>query len=120
MNFWDRFFLGADEVERGAAADKQLAELNRKAYEAGRWDASQYQAAEDNRLQQSADTYGSQIQDEFVSGAKEGLERAQDAVKGAVGTVTTGALGFVPWYVWVLAAVWLAAQIGFLKIPNRR
>lgn len=119
MTLWDRIFLGSEEVERGAAADKKLAELNRQAYETGLWNEAQYAQAETNRLNNAAETYGRQIGDAFTEGAKEGLAKAQEAVKGTVGTVTGGALGFVPWYVWLLGAAWLALQLGVLKLPKR-
>ena len=55
------------------------------------------------------------VASDFVTGAKEGLAAEQAAVKGAATGIVSGALGFVPWWVWPVALLILAFQLVWLR-----
>ncbi len=109
----------AENAERAAAADLRLQNMNAVDYAPG---GSIYERAASergtayaddllDRVQLDFDSQSSfnpddqraEIDTAFVEGAAEGLKSAQDKFKGWLSSIGLGVLGFIPWWVWLLA-----------------
>ena len=110
--YWWTTGKSASQLEREmAASDKRLQELNQDALSRGLYDADTFEAAETNRLNGIVDpTF--EIKAAAVEGAKEGLAEMQDAVKTGAATLVKVPLGFIPWWVWPLAALAVFGYLG--------
>jgi hypothetical protein len=111
-------FVPGAEIARGRELDARLTEENRIDFERGRWD---FQTAEQVRSQASTSDIDNWIADPatnpwagFKEGAAEGLANMQAGVKNTAGGLLAGALGFVPWWLWLVAAGWLLWRLGLL------
>jgi hypothetical protein len=126
MSFWGpvgEFLWGTNvdaDTTRSAELDARIKEQNDAALAKGKWTTEQYEMAEANRLGMAAiPEYDPDLWKDFGEGAAEGLADMQAGVKGAVTTATRwtlqGTLGFVPWWVWVAGAAYVAFRLGLLK-----
>lgn len=121
MSWWANIFAPGEQA-RSDELDRKLRELNAAAVERGRMTPEQYQ--EFVRRQDAQRPVDEQVGEAFVEGAKEGLEKQQQAVRGALTETVKAAVGFVPWWLWILAGValvvWLANALGVFQLLKRK
>lgn len=99
------------------AANETLARLNADLLARGR--ISQADSAVMDAHLADLPNIDGETTDAFLQGAKEGLAAEQAAVKGTLSGFVGNALAFVPWWLWFVAAAWLAFQLGLIRIPRR-
>lgn len=116
------FIFARGEQERSDELDRKLRELNAAAVERGRMTPEQYLEFE-RRLNEQP-SVEEQVEEAFIEGAKEGLEKQQQAVKRTLTETVKAAVGFVPWWLWILLAVaavaWLANTLGLFSLLKRK
>jgi hypothetical protein len=93
------------------AEDAKLAQLNQQKVDSGQWNSSQYQTAQQHLVENTIDAQ-SEVDTAFVEGAKEGLANEQAFVKSSINNITSGILGFIPWWVYPVAGVVLFFYLG--------
>lgn len=110
MDFWS--FVTGEDLEsakaQSDAADRQLAELNRKKLENGSWDLQTYQTAQ-AQLDASALT---DPQNEVKEAFKEGFEEGVDNVRGSIGDILALPFRLIPPIGWLLIGVGLFFYFG--------
>ena len=87
------------------------AENNRRRYETGYYTAEQFEAAERVRITGIQDVQG-EIYQAAGEGAVEGLKELPGTVRGGLNSAFSWSLGFIPWWGWVGALLWLAWYLG--------
>lgn len=103
------------------AWEKRLDEQARKSVWAdpGTWQTVQTQRAAEAEAYGSARDYAAEVTRAAQEGAIEGLERMQRGVTGALDTAAgyslRAVLGFVPWWVWLGAAVYGAWRLRLFR-----
>ena len=113
--------VDVDETQRiSDEQDEKLAQLNRDALESGQYSQAQYEMAEKHRIDGVVVDAAGQVGEAFIEGAKEGLAREQELVKGAVNGVAKGILGFIPWWVFVVAIIALFLYLGGGNLVRRK
>lgn len=117
-------FVSETEIARGQALDTRLEEINRQAFDAGTYTAEQYREASANAAQGSTENWITGPETSpwvgFQEGAAEGLAAEKALVQKATSGVLGNALGFIPWQVWVVAAVYVAWKLGWLNVLWRK
>lgn len=117
MGFLSSIFAPGEQA-RGQKLDDQLRILNEQARAEGRISDAEFNERTARQQNSAASTYDQQIGAEFIAGAEEGLARTQaafkDTVSGAAGFSLRAVFGFVPWWVWVAGALFLAFRLGLL------
>lgn len=108
-------FLSAEDIEAGRRADDHLAQIAARNRERGIYDDAQYARTIERLGYSNTSVYAGQVGQAFEEGAAEGLATMQAGVKGTLNKTALGILGFIPWWVWLLAALWLAWQLGLLN-----
>ena len=114
------------EVERAKALDTVVASQNVSALERGVWTEQQYRDAEQRRGAHAdeIETYWPGVTEAYQTGAIEGATGIADTVRGTVNDVAKGALSItwrtLPWWVWLLALIYAAWQLGLLKRISAR
>ncbi|MEQ2008122.1 MAG: hypothetical protein ABMA26_15095 [Limisphaerales bacterium] len=108
-------FLDQETLDASRRADDRLAEIAARNRERGIYDDSQYARTVERLGYSNTDRYAEEVGQAFEEGAEEGLASMQSGVKGALNTTARGILGFIPWWVYLLAALWIAWQLGLLS-----
>ena len=119
MSFWSSLFAPG-ETARGAALDAQLQADHAAKLASGAESQANYDTYLAHAQNSPATAYDAQIGEAFVEGAQEGLAAEQAAVKGTLTGTLQGALGFVPWWLWVVALGWLGYQLGLFDFLKRK
>lgn len=112
-------FLDDGDIDAGRRADDRLAQIAKRNRERGIYDDTQYALTLERLGYSNTDRYAGEVGDAFIQGAEEGLASMQRNVKDSL-TSTAGfslraILGFIPWWVWLLAFIWALWQLGLLK-----
>lgn len=111
MGFWSEIFAPG-EAARSDRLDAALREQNRRLVARGLMTPEQYDTFEERLADTSSGNYDELIEEAFVEGAQEGLQRQQEAVKNTLTGTLKGALGFVPWWAWLLGLGFVLYQSG--------
>lgn len=126
MGFLSKLFTGVDtdaEAKRAEELAAWEARLNanprmQQVWTPEDWLAHEQQAAAEAAAYAPA-TYDDQVWQAAKEGAAEGLADMQrsvkDAATGAAAWSLRGVFGFVPWWVWLGGAFYVAWRLGFLK-----
>jgi hypothetical protein len=111
-------FVSGGEIARGRELDSALTEENRRDFESGRWNESTYSLASTNASRGSTEEIfrnpDSNPWEGFKAGAAEGLAGMQNAVKTTASGILGGALGFIPWWIWLGGIAYLVWRLGLL------
>jgi len=131
MSWLPSWLLGGvdpdEEQTRGEQLDAQLAELNQRQYEQGRYTEAEYQTILQNQQTGATGDVNASINSEFAAGAAEGLHNVL-AVPGQIvgtgfsisGEALWGVIKRIPWWVWLAAAAALFVWMGGLKLLKGR
>lgn len=123
MGFWSELFAPG-EAARSDRLDAELRAHNARRVERGVMTPDDYLRFEERLGQNDSSTFDQQVEDAFVEGAREGLEKQQQAVKRTLTATVKAAVGFVPWWAWVILAVaglaWLANSLGLFQLLKRK
>lgn len=113
-------FVSETEIARGQALDTRLDAINRQHFDAGTYTAEQYAQASANAAQGNTQNWITGPETSpwvgFQEGAAEGLAAEKAMVQKATSGLIGNALGFIPWQVWVAAAIYVAWQLGWLRV----
>lgn len=94
--------------------------LKRQVWTDQQWQTVQTQRAAEAAAYGSASDYQAQVTQAAKEGAVEGLTRMQSGFTGAVNSAAgfglRSVLGFVPWWVWLGAALYGAWRLGLLRL----
>lgn len=110
----------ASQIEAETARNNEiLAARDADLIARGVWDQRAQKAHEENvRAETYSEDIGGQVTSAAQEGALEGLDKMQSAVKDTVTSATAfslrATLGWVPWWVWILAGLYAAFQLGLL------
>lgn len=130
MGLFSKWFYGVDvdaEEKRKAALDEWQAKLDAEPRMETVWSPQDRMQHELQLQAEAADfeagSLEKQVDQAFVTGAKEGLAAEAAAVRGTVNTVAGKVLpetiktilAFLPWWVWLSAALYGAWRIGLLQ-----
>jgi hypothetical protein len=143
MSFLSRWAFGTDldeEQQRGDEADAKLAELNKRALDAGLYTPEQFAKAEEDREEGKIPNVSASVTWDGFKGATElvtdpeswgsdaskGLGVLEDfggnaadaaavAAKSSINKLGSTVLHSLPWWVYVILAIVVLAQLGILK-----
>ena len=118
MGFFDTLFAPG-ETARGQKLDAALLADQQAQLARGRITPADFQTYQADAQNSPASDYNAQIQSEFVAGAQAGLAAEQNAVKKTLAATLTDAIGFVPWWLWLAAGVYLAFELGWINLRKR-
>lgn len=120
MGLLQKWLYGIDveaEQERSDELDARLADLNRAAYDAGKYTPQSYYEREQNREAGRLNAE-KEVNQAFVEGLKEGAASIPTGINSALSTATRGIFSAIPLSVWLVAGlalfVW-AGGLGMLK-----
>lgn len=100
------------EAARSDELDARLRALNAAALARGKITSEQFEKTEERISAGGSSTYDEQLADALATGAEEGLANMQDGFRRAVNSTARGALGFIPAWVFIVGALWLARELG--------
>ena len=119
--FWATTGKTATAIEEETARNNEiLAKRDADLIARGKWDADAQAAHRQNMETQYEywDNTGGQVAEAAGEGAIEGLETMQRAVRAGLGGVARfslkATLGWVPWWLWIAGAAYLAFRLGLL------
>lgn len=126
---WFKLTTGktASQIEAETAANNEiLAKRDADLVARGVWDAKAQEARRENA--QAEWEYWNNTSDQLAAaaaeGAREGLDAMQASVKDTITSATTfslrAVLGFIPWWLWLAAAGYLAFRLGLLDGAMRQ
>lgn len=119
------WFLSAEDIAKGAEADRRLEELNRQAWEQGKITTEEYNRRRGEIDANSSDKYQAQVDDAFREGWREGEQTVAGGFKAVVGGVTgaagsvigaplRGILAGIPWWLWIVGVLAALVYLGAL------
>ncbi|MCX7791428.1 MAG: hypothetical protein N2378_12375 [Chloroflexaceae bacterium] len=128
MSLWNWIrtqLTGVDlEAEQRRRAELEAWEqaLDQEALRRQVWSDQEWQTVQAQRAGQEftgATDFAAEVNQAFREGAAEGLASMQRGVResltGAATFSLRAVLGFIPWWAWVLAAIWAAWQLGLIQ-----
>ena len=105
--------------KEGDALDAEIARQNELLHATGIWDEQQWAQVQDHQRTGATGDVSAQTTEAFMQGASDALANEQSWFKRTLTSITGGVLGFIPWWLWVVAIlaglVWLEQQTGFLR-----
>jgi hypothetical protein len=112
------------EMARGQALDNTIHQQNLELLNRGVWTQEQFDAAEGRAATGATPDVNAEVMASFKEGAGEGLTNVQQAVKSTATDFLSagirGVTGFIPWWLWLAGAGYLAFRLGLVgKIMSR-
>jgi hypothetical protein len=126
---WNNVFgyavTSQEEIDRGRSADSRLMEMNRAAFETGKWNEEQYLASNARLHTSSMDELIANPDSSpwagFQEGLKEGAANVQGSIKSTLAAPFNFTMGAIPWQVWLAVGLFLGFKLGlFDRLFARR
>lgn len=119
------WFLSAEDIAAGRAADEKLRALNEAAAQRG--SISPLELERRNQAQQDSDagTYAPGVNGSFRQGWQEGQQNVEDVIKDTTSAIANGVGSVIaapakglasgmPWWLWLIALVALLVYVGMM------